>query len=154
MIPVILGPRIPRNDRSPEELEEWSRSILILFIPWRHPADLKQRDETWTDAYRRQQHLLLIAKPSLARRPYNPTAAETCISLLQSRASSLPDLAQIHAFALRRGVAPADAAAGKHLVFAAVSLSAPMPYAERVFAQLHRPDAFTWNTMIRGFADD
>ncbi|TFK90037.1 hypothetical protein K466DRAFT_465704, partial [Polyporus arcularius HHB13444] len=57
MIPVILGPHVPRNDRTAEELDDWSRIILLLFLPWRTPSDLRRIDESWTDAYSRQQHL-------------------------------------------------------------------------------------------------
>lgn len=58
VIPVVLGPRIPRNDRSPEELEDWCRSVLVLFLPWRTPADLKYPQESWTDAYSRHRHTI------------------------------------------------------------------------------------------------
>ncbi|EIW53759.1 uncharacterized protein TRAVEDRAFT_134208, partial [Trametes versicolor FP-101664 SS1] len=52
-VPVILGDRIPRSDRGDEEREAWARMMLILFIPWRQPADLRGPDESWTAAYER-----------------------------------------------------------------------------------------------------
>lgn len=55
LIPVVLGPHIPRPDRTEQERNDWSRVILLLFIPWRTPADLKRRDESWYDAYMRQK---------------------------------------------------------------------------------------------------
>ena len=58
MIPVILGDKIPRNDRSDEEREEWARCVITLFIPWRTPHDLRLEDETWLDAYARQSHMI------------------------------------------------------------------------------------------------
>ncbi|CAL5183706.1 unnamed protein product [Lathyrus oleraceus] len=42
---------------------------------------------------------------------------------------------------------------GKYLIFTIVSLSAPMSYAHNVFTMLHNPNVFTWNTMIRGYAE-
>ncbi|KAI0043929.1 hypothetical protein FA95DRAFT_1464697, partial [Auriscalpium vulgare] len=51
MIPVLLGPSIPRRDRGDEERELWSRAMLILFKPWRRLSDLKSGQQTWRDAY-------------------------------------------------------------------------------------------------------
>lgn len=42
---------------------------------------------------------------------------------------------------------------GKHLIFTLVSLSAPMSYAHQIFNQIENPNIFTWNTMIRGYAE-
>ncbi|KAK9082854.1 hypothetical protein Scep_029325 [Stephania cephalantha] len=43
---------------------------------------------------------------------------------------------------------------GKHLIFTIVSLSAPMSYAHNIFSQIQHPiNIFTWNTMIRGYAE-
>lgn len=53
VVPVLLGDRIPRSDRSEEEYEQWARIILILFRSWRHKSDLKSEDESWTEAYER-----------------------------------------------------------------------------------------------------
>ena len=53
VIPVLLGPRIPRHDGNDEERELWSRIILTLFVPWRSPADLKHAAESWHSAYLR-----------------------------------------------------------------------------------------------------
>lgn len=57
LVPVILGDRMPRRDRSDEERESWARTVLSLFLPWRSPGELKQGEETWMDAYERQEHL-------------------------------------------------------------------------------------------------
>lgn len=67
VVPVILGPHIPRGDRSPEEHEDWCRTILLLFLPWRTPADLKTAGEYWRDAYNRQQHLIPPHHQSIIR---------------------------------------------------------------------------------------
>jgi pentatricopeptide repeat protein len=42
---------------------------------------------------------------------------------------------------------------GKHLIFTIVSLLAPMSYAQLIFSQIQDPNIFTWNTMIRGYAE-
>ncbi|KAL4653449.1 hypothetical protein ACB092_01G304200 [Castanea dentata] len=42
---------------------------------------------------------------------------------------------------------------GKHLIFTIVSLLAPMSYAQHIFGQIQGPNIFTWNTMIRGYAE-
>ncbi|KAI0745189.1 hypothetical protein C8Q76DRAFT_595920, partial [Earliella scabrosa] len=51
LVPVLLGDRVPRCDRSIEEKEAWAETMLILFRPWRKPEDLKLRDESWIEAY-------------------------------------------------------------------------------------------------------
>ncbi|KAI0354166.1 hypothetical protein OH77DRAFT_1549171 [Trametes cingulata] len=55
-IPVILGDRVPRSDRGEEERNAWARMMLILFVPWRRPSDVRSGDETWTQAFERQRH--------------------------------------------------------------------------------------------------
>ncbi|XP_010538669.1 PREDICTED: pentatricopeptide repeat-containing protein At4g21065 [Tarenaya hassleriana] len=80
-----------------------------------------------------------------------------CISLLQTCASSLPKLRQIHAFSIRHGVPLSDADMGKHLIFYIVSLpsSPPLSYAHRIFSKIQNPNnVFTWNTLIRGYAEN
>ncbi|BAT87325.1 hypothetical protein VIGAN_05068200 [Vigna angularis var. angularis] len=76
-----------------------------------------------------------------------------CIALLQSCASSKHKLRQIHAFSIRHGVSLHNPDMAKHLIFTIVSLSAPMSYAYNVFTTIHNPNVFTWNTMIRGYAE-
>ena len=56
VVPVVLGSRIARGDRSPEERESWARQVLTLFVPWRTPNDLKQQRESWSEAYDRHAH--------------------------------------------------------------------------------------------------
>ncbi|KAJ7314535.1 hypothetical protein DFH08DRAFT_716354, partial [Mycena albidolilacea] len=64
-IPVILGPRFPRLEAGIEEKEEWCRSMLALFKPWRSKDDLVNENETWTDAFNRtvflDEHLKIMA---------------------------------------------------------------------------------------------
>ncbi|KAF5311183.1 hypothetical protein D9611_012999 [Ephemerocybe angulata] len=49
-IPVLLGPKIARNDGTEQERDVWGRDMCILFRPWRNPLDLKDPDNTWYDA--------------------------------------------------------------------------------------------------------
>ena len=66
VIPVLLGEKLPRPDRSDEERERWARAVLTLFKPWRHPTDLKGEFETWYEAYEQyeprisSEHLAII----------------------------------------------------------------------------------------------
>ncbi|CAL5183705.1 unnamed protein product [Lathyrus oleraceus] len=87
--------------------------------------------------------------------PQNPTPhiLTKCIALLQYCASSKHKLKQIHAFSIRHNVPLNNPDMGKYLIFTIVSLSAPMSYAHNVFTMLHNPNVFTWNTMIRGYAE-
>ena len=55
VVPVLLGERMPRPDRNDDEREQWARTVLTLFMPWRHPSDLKDESETWYDAYERYE---------------------------------------------------------------------------------------------------
>ncbi|KAJ8473925.1 hypothetical protein ONZ51_g7564 [Trametes cubensis] len=57
-VPVILGNRVPRVDRGVAEKEKWSRMMLILFVPWRQPHDLRRPGENWTSAFERQKSQL------------------------------------------------------------------------------------------------
>ena len=41
VVPVVLGPTIPHPSKGEEAKELWSKSMLILFKPWRQPLDLK-----------------------------------------------------------------------------------------------------------------
>ncbi|KAL9164108.1 hypothetical protein ABFS82_06G084900 [Erythranthe guttata] len=76
-----------------------------------------------------------------------------CIALLHSCASSVPKLRQVHAFSIRNGVPLSSPDMGKYLIFSLVSLSGPMHYARKVFDQIPHPNIFTWDTMIRGYAE-
>lgn len=82
-----------------------------------------------------------------------PYILKQCIALLLSCASSVAKLKQVHAFSIRHGVPLPSPDMGKHLIFTLVSLSAPMSYARAVFDQISLPNIFTWDTMIRGYAE-
>ncbi|KAI4297359.1 hypothetical protein L6164_037254 [Bauhinia variegata] len=82
-----------------------------------------------------------------------PYIIKKCIALLQLCASSKFKLRQIHAFSIRHCVPVNDPEMGKHLIYSVVSLSGPMSYAYNIFSQIENPNIFTWNTMIRGYAE-
>ncbi|KAJ7635225.1 hypothetical protein FB45DRAFT_669829, partial [Roridomyces roridus] len=52
-VPVLTGLPIPRADKA-EDASKYSAVMLILFKPWskERQSPLKQKDETWEDAYR------------------------------------------------------------------------------------------------------
>lgn len=49
-IPVLVGPQIPRKDRS-DTHERYCRAILTLFRPWSKVTDLCRIDQSWADAF-------------------------------------------------------------------------------------------------------
>jgi hypothetical protein len=49
VVPVLLGPQIPRCDRE-ETRERYCRALLTLFVPWRTVHDLCVSNETWSTA--------------------------------------------------------------------------------------------------------
>ncbi|KZT53755.1 hypothetical protein CALCODRAFT_439624, partial [Calocera cornea HHB12733] len=50
-VTVILGPPLPRRDRSEEEKALWYRVMLILFKPWRTRSELREGFPTWEAAW-------------------------------------------------------------------------------------------------------
>ncbi|KAI9122418.1 hypothetical protein K1719_006258 [Acacia pycnantha] len=109
-------------------------SLLLTYNPRNHPCFLSS---------------------SLTTSPENTilNILKKCINLLQLCASSNYKLRQIHAFSIRHGVSIKDPDMGKHLIFTSVALSVSMSYASRIFSQIQNPNIFTWNTMIRGYAE-
>ena len=49
-IPVPIGPSLPRNDRE-KMYPRYCRLMLILFKPWVHASDLRDKGQTWPDAF-------------------------------------------------------------------------------------------------------
>ncbi|XP_065855829.1 pentatricopeptide repeat-containing protein At4g21065 [Euphorbia lathyris] len=94
-------------------------------------------------------------KPPISTSPETTISfiLKKCIALLQNCASSKFKIKQIHAFSIRHGIPPTNPDMGKHLIYLIVSLSAPMTYAHTIFTQTQTPNVFTWNTMIRGYAE-
>ncbi|CAF2763621.1 unnamed protein product [Rotaria sp. Silwood2] len=57
-VPVLYGPQIPRQDRD-DTRERYCRAMLTLFVPWRTVTDLCDISQTWEDAFKCRQHLIL-----------------------------------------------------------------------------------------------
>lgn len=51
VIPVLIGPALPRPDRGDEEYEEWCRLMLMFFKPWRTLSDLNGPNDHWIDSF-------------------------------------------------------------------------------------------------------
>ncbi|KAJ7130145.1 hypothetical protein C8R44DRAFT_530274, partial [Mycena epipterygia] len=51
VVPVLLGPTLPRPDRSDAEYDKWCRCMLLLFKPWRSMAELKGDHASWASAF-------------------------------------------------------------------------------------------------------
>lgn len=49
VVPVLLGPPIPRRDRE-DTKERYCRSVLTLFTPWRSVTDLCNPGQRWEEA--------------------------------------------------------------------------------------------------------
>jgi hypothetical protein len=57
LVPVLLGPQIPRHDRE-ETRERYCRAILTLFVPWRSVQDLCHVDYTWAQALEARKSMI------------------------------------------------------------------------------------------------
>lgn len=57
VIPVLLGPPVPRRDRE-DTRQRYCRSILTLFFPWRTIQNLCSVDQTWEQAFESRQSLI------------------------------------------------------------------------------------------------
>ncbi|KAJ0018328.1 hypothetical protein Pint_11042 [Pistacia integerrima] len=95
-----------------------------------------------------------LATPS-STAPQNSIAniIKKCVTLLQICVSSKLQLKQVHAFSIKHGVPLSNPDFGKHLIYGIVTLSASMSYAHKIFSFIQDPNIFTWNTMIRGYAE-
>lgn len=51
VVPVLIGPSLPRPDRGDLEYEEWCRVMLVLFKPWRTVSDLISINQPWVDSF-------------------------------------------------------------------------------------------------------
>ncbi|XP_058083708.1 pentatricopeptide repeat-containing protein At1g08070, chloroplastic-like [Magnolia sinica] len=76
----------------------------------------------------------------------------TCLSLLQV-CSSMHHLLQIHAQMIRNHLFQDPFATSKILEFCAVSDYGNLHYARKLFDIIPHPNTFTWNTIIRGYAN-
>ncbi|KAI4343896.1 hypothetical protein L6164_011191 [Bauhinia variegata] len=77
--------------------------------------------------------------------------AQRIMSLFK-QCSNMKHLNQIHARIIQSGFDQNLFLIGKIIAFCAASGNGDMDYAVSVFDRIENPDAFIWNTMIRGFA--
>ncbi|ONI08673.1 hypothetical protein PRUPE_5G193000 [Prunus persica] len=80
------------------------------------------------------------------------TAEQLCVSLL-SKCKTLKTVKQVHAFACKTGLDAHPLVSGKLLLHCAVTISGALEYARRLLLHFRNPDAFMYNTLIRGFAE-
>jgi hypothetical protein len=57
VVPVLLGPQIPRRDRE-DTHDRYCRALLTLFVPWRSINDLCILAESWSEALKARKHLI------------------------------------------------------------------------------------------------
>ncbi|KAK7390793.1 hypothetical protein VNO78_18872 [Psophocarpus tetragonolobus] len=72
---------------------------------------------------------------------------------LFDKCKSMLELKQLHAVVISIGLSQDDSFISKILCFSALSNLGDIRYAYRVFSQLSSPTIFSWNTIIRGYAN-
>ncbi|XP_077213557.1 tetratricopeptide repeat (TPR)-like superfamily protein [Tasmannia lanceolata] len=77
---------------------------------------------------------------------------QLCASLLRD-CKSFTNLKQIHAFSLKTGLDNDPFVIGQLLLLSAVTISDSIDYAHRLFTFITSPDAFMYNTVIRGLSE-
>ncbi|KAI0511741.1 hypothetical protein KFK09_012373 [Dendrobium nobile] len=92
----------------------------------------------------REEQQDIVALPSFDLRE------QVLVSLFHP-CSTMRELSQIHALIIRSGFAQHVFVVGRLISFCAVSELGSMKYGNGVFEELNLPDAFIYNTMIRGF---
>ncbi|KAI8006606.1 Pentatricopeptide repeat-containing protein [Camellia lanceoleosa] len=75
------------------------------------------------------------------------------LSMLETQCKSMTNLKTIHAQLIKTGLAKDTVASSRVLAFCATNPSGDLNYAYLVFTQIHNPNLFTWNTIIRGFSN-
>ncbi len=75
VVPIVLGDALRRPDRGDVERERWAMAVLIMFVPWRHPRDLKEPLESWYEAYDRRKDTVLADHATFIR---NMTILSEC----------------------------------------------------------------------------
>lgn len=79
-------------------------------------------------------------------------AEKLCLSLL-TKCKTLKTAKQIHAFLYKTGLQNHPLLAGKLLLHCAITISDALDYARRLLFHSRNPDAFMYNTLIRGLAE-
>lgn len=101
-----------------------------------------------------QTHLLLPAKESIQSPEFSLSLKEQeCLSLLK-RCKSLRELKQIHVQILKIGLLGDSFCAGNLVATCALSDWGSMDYACSIFRHVEEPQAFLFNTMMRGHVKD
>ncbi|KDP26420.1 hypothetical protein JCGZ_17578 [Jatropha curcas] len=91
----------------------------------------------------------LICEPTTATRPTHPSSLFPQIA----RCKSIKQLKQIHAHFIKTGLIGDPLAAAEILKFLSVSDRRDLKYARKFFTQMNNPNCFSWNTIIRAFAE-
>ncbi|OAY34737.1 pentatricopeptide repeat-containing protein At5g48910 [Manihot esculenta] len=87
--------------------------------------------------------------PATATRATHPSSLFPEIT----RCKSIAQLNQIHAHFIKTGLVRDPLAAAEILKFLSLSNHRDVNYARKFFAQIHEPNCFSWNTVIRAFAE-
>ncbi|KAK9149736.1 hypothetical protein Scep_008493 [Stephania cephalantha] len=95
-----------------------------------------------------------IKPPSLPEKTsITPTQPHPCLIMLD-KCSTMNELKQIHAQMIRSGLVSDTFSASKVVAFCALQEdSASLQYATLVFTQISNPNAFTYNSIIRGYTN-
>ncbi|KAF9595337.1 hypothetical protein IFM89_039050 [Coptis chinensis] len=83
-----------------------------------------------------------LSKPKIQHRPISQNI-ESC--------STISDIKQFHAKFIKLGLTTDNDAMGRLIKFCAVSKSGDLNYALKIFNKMTQPDAFIYNTIIRGY---
>ncbi|MCL7043696.1 hypothetical protein MKW94_027638 [Papaver nudicaule] len=76
----------------------------------------------------------------------------SCLSMLEKNCRSMRDLQKLHAQLIKTGLSMDIIAVSRVLSFCATSPFGDINYAYQVFSRIEQPNAFSWNTIIRGFS--
>ncbi|KAF3441265.1 hypothetical protein FNV43_RR15178 [Rhamnella rubrinervis] len=71
---------------------------------------------------------------------------------IKNHCSSIAKTKQAHALLLRTHLFFNNRFTSKLINFLAISESGSLSYARKIFSQIHDPDSYIWNTIIRGYA--
>uniref|UniRef100_A0A1D1XQD4 Pentatricopeptide repeat-containing protein At2g42920, chloroplastic n=1 Tax=Anthurium amnicola TaxID=1678845 RepID=A0A1D1XQD4_9ARAE len=90
--------------------------------------------------------------------PSSPSSVSGFISdhppmaMLEKRCSNMRDLRMLHSQVIKTGLAEHTLAISRVLAFCATSPAGDLNYALQVFSRIAHPNAYTWNTIIRGLS--
>ncbi|KAK9288226.1 hypothetical protein L1049_016675 [Liquidambar formosana] len=95
----------------------------------------------------------MISLPVLQATPTSLSSPKTQFSPLHGleSCSAMAELKQYHSQIIRLGLSADNDAMGRVIKFCALSTSGDLGYALQVFERIPHPDAFIYNTIIRGY---